>query len=341
MKRTYLLILFASILGIAAIYLVKQNKGAATSITSPDKDFAIKNFDEVYKIFLADRKGKKILLERKDKDNWQLNGKYDVRPDALLMLRQVLTYVAIKTVPPNSALEGIVSDLATQGIKVEIYNKNNEKIKSYIVGGSNKDELGTYMIMEGAEQPYVTHIEMLPGGLRVRYMIDEEDWKDRRFFKEPIENIKEVSVDYPSLPSKSFKLIHDGSNYNIQPLNSNMPKSPNSVKRGVAERYLDQYKSVGAEAFRTTMVEKDSIISSEKPFATIKLTTIQNKETSLSLYPIQQEEMTQEEKEKNIAKTIERYFGNCSNGEFYLLQHVVVGKLLWSYESFFDENKVK
>ncbi|MBK8723682.1 MAG: hypothetical protein IPL95_15930 [Saprospiraceae bacterium] len=341
MKKTYILILIASILGIASMYLLKNNKGAATSLTSTDKDFAIKNFDEVFKIFLADRKGHKILLERKDKDNWTLNGKFDVRPDAMLMMRQVMTYVSIKTVPTNSAMSGIISDLATQGIKVEAYNQKNELIKSYIVGGANKDESGTYMIMDGAEQPYLTYIEMLPGGLRTRYMVNEDDWKDRRFFKEPIENIKQVVVEYPSLQSKSFKLIHDGSNFTIQPLMSNMPKSANPIKRGIAEKYLDQFKGIGAEAFRTSMVEKDSIIANLRPFATIKMTNIQNKETSISLYPIEKEEMTAEEREKNIGKSIERYFGNCSNGEFYLLQQVVIGKLLWSYDSFFTENKTE
>ena len=250
MKNTYLLILLVSILGVGALYLVKKNTGASTTVTSADKDFAIKNFDQISKIFLADRNGKKILLERSSDQTWTLNGKYDVRDDAMLMLRQVMSHVEIKTIPTNSATQRIVSDLATLGIKVEAYNQSGEKVKSYYVGGSTKDEMGTYMIMENAEQPYVTHIPMLPGGLRARYMLEEENWKDTRFFKEPIENIKMVKVEYPAMPAKSFVLEHDLARFTVQPLKSNLPKSANPIKRGIAEKYLDQFKNIGAEAFR-------------------------------------------------------------------------------------------
>ena len=339
MKNTYLLILLVSILGVGALYLVKKNTGASTTVTSADKDFAIKNFEEIHKIFLADRNGKKVLLERTPDQKWMLNGKFDVRDDAMLMLRQVMSYVEIKTIPTNSATQRIVSDLATQGIKVEAYNQNGEKVKSYYVGGTTKDEMGTYMIMENAEQPYVTHIAMLPGGLRARYMLDEENWKDIRFFKEPVENIKTVTVEYPTMPAKSFVLQHDVSNFTVQPLKSSLPKSANAIKRGIAEKYLDQFKNIGAEAFRNGMVGKDSIMHTT-PFAIVTLKNLKGTEISIKLYPIPMEEMTAEERENKLQGTIERYFGSCSNGEFYLLQHVVIGKVLWSYESFFEENKL-
>jgi hypothetical protein len=339
MKNTYLLILAVAILGVSALYLLQKDTGASSTITSSDKDFSIKNFDEIYKIFLADRNGKKILLERTADQKWLLNGKFDVRDDAVLMLRQVMSHVEIRTIPTNSATQRIVSDLATLGIKVEAYNQNGEKVKSYYVGGSTKDEMGTYMIMENAEQPYVTHIAMLPGGLRARYMLGEENWKDTRFFKESVENIKMVTVEYPSMPSKSFLLQHDLSTFTVQPLKSTLPKSPNSIKRGIAEKYLDQFKNIGAEAFRNDMPEKDSILRSV-PFAIVTVKNLQDKEISIKLYPIPMEDLTTEQKEAKLQATIERYFGSCSNGEFYLLQQVVVGKVLWSYDSFFEENKL-
>ncbi|MCB9291126.1 MAG: hypothetical protein H6560_27725 [Lewinellaceae bacterium] len=49
----------------------------------------------------------------------------------------------------------MVESLATEGMKVELYDKDGGLLKAYYVGGSTSDERGTYMIMEGAEQPYV------------------------------------------------------------------------------------------------------------------------------------------------------------------------------------------
>ena len=63
----------------------------------------------------------------------------------------------------------MVKSLASEGIKVELYDRKGEKIKAYYVGGATPDERGTYMIMENAEEPYVAHIPSWEGNLRFRF----------------------------------------------------------------------------------------------------------------------------------------------------------------------------
>ena len=97
----------------------------------------------------------------------------------------------------------MVSNLATEGIKVEIYDRQDELIKTYYVGGAPPDERGTYMMLEGFEQPYVAHIPGWDGNLRFRYNLVGDEWRSRILFPGELEEIESVSIAYPRQRSKS------------------------------------------------------------------------------------------------------------------------------------------
>ena len=149
----------------------------------------------------------------------------------------------MKYIPPQAAVPQAVKDLAAHGIKVELYDRNNEKLKAYYVGGMTSNERGTYMIMEEAEQPYVMHIPSWEGGLRVRYWLSDMDWEDRTIFGYKPEEINSVSVEYPRQKNKSFKLEQKGGEYLVEPYYEITPRINQSPVKGVAEAYLIGFKS--------------------------------------------------------------------------------------------------
>ncbi|MEZ4906911.1 MAG: hypothetical protein R2771_04540 [Saprospiraceae bacterium] len=55
------------------------------------------------------------------------------------------------------------------GIKAEIYNKDGEILKSYYVGGSPQNSIGTYFLMTGAASPLVMTMPGFTGNLKVRF----------------------------------------------------------------------------------------------------------------------------------------------------------------------------
>jgi hypothetical protein len=171
-----LLILFAA-LAAATVYFVK-NKNDKSTFIAPDQDFAVPS-DQVGKIFIADRNKKQVTITLKGKQ-WFVNDKYHAKKDVIENCLQGISGVKVKYIPTKSAIENAIKELATDGIKVEVYNKNNEKLKTYYIGSNDTDGSGTFYIMEGAEKPYVMHIPYFYGEIQPRFPLAIDDWRDRR-----------------------------------------------------------------------------------------------------------------------------------------------------------------
>jgi hypothetical protein len=113
--------------------------------------------------------------------------------------------------------------MATIGRKVEIYQNSHRinlfnKIKLfpyeklsrvYYVGDATQDNLGTYLQMEGADQPYVVFLPSLRGFIYPRYSTDEDDWRDQTIFRTPIQDFASVKIEFMEEPEESFVIEAD------------------------------------------------------------------------------------------------------------------------------------
>ena len=329
-SRTLLLTFLLLLLGGSAWYLIQRQNARKGSANHSDMEFAVKKPDDIYKIFIADRKGRTATLERKD-GFWLYNGQYKARPTAMERLLETMSKVNVAYIAPKAADETMIKTLASEGIKVEAYNKDNEKIKAYYVGGVTNDEGGTYMIMEGAEQPYVTHIPSFVGQLRVRYMLGDDNWRDRSVFNEKIEDITGVSVEYSKEKTESFRIERQGSSeYVVKPLYGTTPPSRTPQRKGMAEAYLLQLDSKIAEAFETTNPRRDSVLALT-PFVTITVTKKDGAEKMVKFWPVAIETHPDEG-----YTFVERYFTDINGKDFMLTQHRVMGSLFKGYHFFFE-----
>lgn len=333
MKNTLLLLIVFLFIGGTAYYLTSK-EDTKTTVLTEHRNFAVPNIDEVHKIFLADRNGRTITLVRKE-DFWQLNNKWTANPNSIANLLHTIQKVKIKYVPPRAAVKHIVKDIATNHVKVEVYDQAGKKLKAYYVGGVTNDELGTHMIMEDADEPFVTYIPGFEGGLRARFFLKEQNWKDKTIFQERLEQIQAVSVEYPKQKDKSFKLEKIGDSYSVQPFYQDTPKINGEVKKGLAEKYLVGFERLVAEAYENDNVIRDSI-EQQLPFCIVTVKTTDNQEKSMRLHPI-----VKKMKNGTVVLTeqgrplIEKYFADVNGEDFMLIQYLVFGKILWSYDGFF------
>ena len=127
------------ILLIIACFFFLFNDNNYSSI---DNTFSYKKTDSLTRIFLSDRKGNNINLEKRN-HKWILNNKHSVRNDAIETLLSTISNVQIRRSVSNSEFNTVVKNLATHGVKVELYSINKRPVKVYTVGGSTKDLLGT------------------------------------------------------------------------------------------------------------------------------------------------------------------------------------------------------
>lgn len=334
MKRTWLLAALFLLLGAGAFYAWRQkNQAVAGSYQSWDMEFAVKNPADVTKIFIADRTGQKALLERKD-GYWLYNGQYHARPTAIKTLFETLTEVQVQYIPPKAAEEHIIKSLAGEGIKVEIYTGSDKPSKVYYVGGVTSDERGTFMMMDGAERPYVVHIPTFIGQLRVRYLLGDDNWRDRSIFEEKPEEIQSVAVEYPQQRSESFKLekVKTGE-YTVKPFFSTTPASKQQLRKGSAEAYLLQFESKIAEAYETQNPLRDSV-AALVPFAVLTVKKTDGAEKQVRFWPVEIEINPD-----TGQPYVDRYFAECSWGAFMLIQQRVFGPVFQGYSFFFEGNR--
>lgn len=331
MKNNHILLLVFLLLALATgAYFFFNKNGSGSSINSWDRQFKVPEVSVIHKIFIADRRGNQTTLTRNE-DHWIYQEEYRVNPNVMKNLLQVLRSVEILYIPPAAAVPPAVANLAANGTKVELYDRNEKLLKAYYVGGTTADGRGTFFIMENANQPYVMHIPGLEGDLSVRYTPRGDQWRDKTIFREKLEDITYVSVEYPTRRNLSFVLEKEGADYRVRPFYETTRGTDKPLQLGRVEAYLSGFDNMIAEGFQNNLSYRDSIQQS-MPFSVITLRTNDGTEKVLSLHPLESRnvhgELTTEE--------IERYFLHYNKKDLMLVQHRIIGKVLWAYEYFFE-----
>ncbi|HAD12983.1 MAG TPA: hypothetical protein DCF33_11175 [Saprospirales bacterium] len=330
MNRTLILGLLFLVLGGTAWYVIAKKNKQTGSHNSWDMEFSVANTNDIGKIFIADRQGRTATLERKQK-GWFYNDKYPARPSAVDNLLETIANVRVLNIPPNGAIQNLVKETAAVGIKVEVYDRNNKPLKTYYVGGVTTDERGTIMIMDGSEQPYVVHIPGFIGQLRLRYLLGDDEWRDRAVFREKPEEIQSVSVEYPQRRNESFKLEKTGeATYDIKPYHATTTLAKTPRRKGVAEAYLIQFESLVAEAFETQNPLRDSV-TALVPFAVVTMKKTDGEEKKVRFWPVEVEY-----RRDDGAPYVSRYFTDVNNEDFLLTQDRVMGGIFRGYGFFYE-----
>jgi hypothetical protein len=337
MNRTLLLLLvFVLLSGVAYLIFRTGTEGPAKGGDAWERQFAVEEVDRIHKIFLADRRGNKTLLERQS-DHWTVNGDHKARPAAVEGLLDAVRRIELKFIPPQAAIQNMIESLAADGIKVELYDRQDELIKSYYVGGATADERGTYMIMEDSDNPYVVHIPSWEGNVRFRYNLVGDDWRDRTIFGEDPRQIASVSVEYPKQRGESFRLQRTGGGFSVEPFYELTPAIERAMRPGAAEGYLVGYERVIATDFRNALEQKDSIYR-QVPFSIIRLEKQDGSRKEVRVWPIYNEYYAQDPKtgKRSFRREMERYFVDLNGEDLFLIQKHLIDQLFWSYSSFFQ-----
>lgn len=342
MKRIGILLVLFLLLGGGTLWYLSVGEEESPTTLGWDRKFAVKDVSTIGKIFIADRQGNKTTLVRKG-DGWIYNNKYPAKPNAVENLLDAVRRVEVKYKPPRAAEEQMIKSLATEGIKVEIYDKSGESMKTYYVGGATTDERGTYMMLENADQPYVNYIPSWEGNIRFRYSLTDDAWRDETVLAFKPEDIQKVSVEYPKQRNKSFILERSPNDFELRPFHAVTPVINKPMIEGMTEAYLVGFQSLIAEGFENKNPGRDSI-TSLVPFSVISVTDIKGNTHTVKLFPIYPKHSSVDPKTGLVVNTefpVERYFVDHSNGDFFLMQHRNLKKVLWAYEFFFDESTLQ
>ena len=284
-----------------------------------EKKFSVSEIEKIDKIFLSDRKGNNITL-LKDNNIWTVNNKYNVRDDAISTLLSTIKKISIQRPVPETGYNNVIKQLATTGVKVEIYY--NKKIKTYTVGGSTSNHLGTYMLMDKAENPYIVHIAGFNGFLSPRYGIqgyelDINNWRDNTVFKIETEIINEISLIDLQENNNSFTI-------KTKPL-SLIDLHNNDIKYDLDKviEYLNNFSQLNSENFKGNNID----ITNEKLIYKLKI-NYDDKEDILEAYTFSKTNNNSNNSKPNV----ERMYARLNNEEFLLIQNYVFNKVFISID---------
>jgi len=255
-KNLKLLIALTLLIGLS-VYIYLQQK--TTTLKKELTDFAIKDTAIIDKFFIADKAGNKVLLEKKDNYRWLLNGRYYARPDVVKNFLSVVCKLQVSSPVAKNAFNNIVKQLATTGIKVELYSKGNN-LKTFYVGGANQTSTGTYMMLENSSTPFAVTIPGFEGYLTPNFSSKENIWRSTTVFDYNYNEINKVNFTNYTNPKSSFSITRTVENQlsKIKLVVDN--KEVQNFDTAKVNTYLLQFRNLNYEAISDAVrqTRKDS-----------------------------------------------------------------------------------
>jgi hypothetical protein len=340
MKKNKLILVITIILVLVAVFFIINV--TKSTLSKSCSSFAVEDTSLVTKIFLTDKSNNKVILERVTPGNWSVNNKYTASNDLINIFLKTLLRIEVKSPVAKAARDNTIKRLAAISKKVEIYQTvyridlwglklfpHEKLVKTYYVGDATQDNLGTYMLMEDCEEPYIMHIPGFRGFLNSRYSPLEVDWRDHTMFNLEIPDIKSVKLEFPSSPESSFSITNEGkTKFSLTALNSNTTIANYDTLKLLD--YLSYFTEIKYEYLITNFTEhnKDSVIKTT-PLHILTLTDMSGKITTVKIFH-KPAPSDQSETSDSIAKfDLDRLYALINDGkDFVMIQYYVFDNIL-------------
>ncbi len=339
MKKNTLIIIITLILVLIAGLLYFSR--TSSTFRDREKAFAVKDTASVTRIFLADKMNRTILLERVNAGEWRLNGTYLARQSGVELLLETMRNLVARYPVPKNAHDNIVSQMASQSTKVEVYQEvyridlfdrvrlfPHEKLtKVYYVGSATADNMGTFMLMDGADFPFVVQLLGLRGYVAPRYSTLEKDWRDHTVFKTKLYDIREVTMEIPRDPGNSYRVVNGDEGITLTGLTGNAPMPYDTLRM---LNFLTAFTDLRFESLITGIEPEvqDSIVNSE-PMNILTLVDAEGNKTRVKTFFKPNADGTFDTEGNVYAYDVDRLYGLVNDGQdFVLLQYYVFDRVL-------------
>ncbi|HAF30759.1 MAG TPA: hypothetical protein DCG75_17085 [Bacteroidales bacterium] len=271
------IVLFILII-IAGIYYFSNSKG---SLSLRNSSFAIDSPEDITKIVIS-VKDKDLILE-KESDHWKVNNKYMATQKNIENLLLALSRIDVLSPVSKIEKEQVASILRADGVAIEVF-KNNRSLKNYFVSKPEMNNEKTYMMMLKSSEPFIVQIPSFKGLVARFFIVDENYWRNKTVFDYLPQNIKEIEVNYPEYPSKSFRAMNynDGT-FAIQKLSDNSYLGDFNVDK--LARYFTYFQRIVFDDVVRDLNQStiDSVLHSN-PFCIITVEDIKGSINKISVY---------------------------------------------------------
>lgn len=276
-STVYGLIIVLILAGVGG-YFYFQKSGS--TFNEDESNFAIQDTGSITKIYMADKKNQEVLLTKSATGKWKVNNQYKVRNDVINTLLATLKQVTVRSPVAKNAREKVIKNIASDGLKVEVYvNDEEQPHKVFYLGTADQYHSGSFMLLEGAENPYLMHVEGAYGYLNPRFVMHVPDYRENVIFATKKEDIQQVFVDYPQYPELSFTIDKTGDNFIVK---SSQGIQQSNIDTAYLAGFLNQFEMINFESFEKTKdpMYLDSLVAKTPEF-TVGLTDVNQRTTTI------------------------------------------------------------
>jgi hypothetical protein len=345
MKNRSSVIVIAVLLLLCAVsFFLYKKKGTPSTLDKEARNFKIEDTASITKIFIADKNGAKVTLER-TKKGWYVNDRFPARTDAIGTLLYTMKLIDVKSPVSNTAKKNVLSYMAARAVKVQVFS-GDELIKQYYVGHENQEMDGTYMLLtdiesgENYEDPFITFIPGFEGYLSSRYFIKEEEWRDRVIINYIPPQLKEIKVEHLETPDSSFHIkLHNTTDFTLKKLNGEVL----TYEMLQMKQYLAYFQNISYEFLLGPANKRlvDSIASC-LPYQRLTITDTKNQTRVFNFIRKPSTPEINRKYEIQYKYDPDRcYLRFNEDKETAIVQFYVFGKVLPTYLYFLPKNNVK
>jgi len=270
-RITVILLLLMLFLGGLAYFLKGKAEGKGKmSQLQADRNFSIEDEADIYEIHVQQQSYDKLILKR-NQDHWRVNDEYRADENIMHNLLKVLVNAKVDFIPQRAALSNIKKEIDRIGIRVQVFDKKENKLRDYHIGANTNKEEGTFFLMHGSDQAYTMVIPGLSGSLRSRFQLTESKLRDRYIFRDLSEQISSISMVYPTDKVKGFKLIKQDDIFMVEKMYSGTKEIKKAVNQRSADLYFKEFDKMSSESFENENENKADIVS-RTPFGILTIT---------------------------------------------------------------------
>lgn len=295
MKKKTIYIILAAVLLVGCLFLILAKTGTIGKREPKSDIFAVKDTNNITKIFIADMNGEYSLLTRRD-DGWYVQDSVKAMTVKVNDLLSTIHNITLRQTVAKTAQSNINKMMSVNAVKVEIYQKapkfklfgipfftKERNVKTYYMGPSTMDNVANYAILEGFDEPCIVHIPGFRGFLTPFYAFNPVDWYSCDLFSTKITRIQSLLVEDFENPEESFYVEKSGPRFfNLYNIHKELIADYDTAK---LLDMLAEYRDKNYEVYVMGMSDaaKDSILRYNH-FKTITLTDVNGEKTTLDMY---------------------------------------------------------
>jgi cbb3-type cytochrome oxidase subunit 3 len=272
-RNTWILLAIFIVFALGYYFFISNTK--KSTFNQAETSFAVQDTLGITEIRMTGSiKGEirsKVTLTRKN-GYWMVDGKYPGSQKAIETLLASIKQIRVREAVLPQAKENVLGFLRGRNIHVEITSAQGHV--GYFVGGATQDGKGTFVLMEGAENPYIAEIPGFEGYLGARFSSEAAAYREYILWQTSLDDF--VSITQTGLTS--WKLEYDSKNqYFIKDSQAQPDTHLTKLRKDKIVKLLAQ------DVYTKYLPQDGRDLNKEKPVFQWKLKTKVSEET-LSFY---------------------------------------------------------